>query len=192
MATKPFNWGIWTSPVVLPAASLAATSPNSIASGRNAAARPESKRSPRPIANPSGSFASSAVAAEELQVGQELKVDIFSQVAAVDVIGHEQGPRHRRRDETARFQGPAGHARREEGPSPSRLDRLQHHPAPRLQGPADGRPLWRDARARSAISRWSASTWTTTCCWSAGRAGAERRLRDDPANQQACRCRLED
>ena len=94
---------------------------------RAAAVRPRIPRSP----------------VERLQVGQELKVDIFAEIKAVDVIRHQQGPRHRRCDEAAQFRRPAGHARREESASPRRLDRLQYRSAPRLQGPPHGRPLRR-------------------------------------------------
>ena len=167
-ATKPFNWAISTSPVVLPAAPLAATSPNSIASGKSAAPPPASRPSPRPIASRSDSFASSAdVAADGVQVGQELQGRRLRRGQGGRRRRHQQGPRHRRRDEAAQLPRPAGHARREEGPSPRRLDRLQHRSAPRLQGPPHGRPLWRRHAAPPAISRSSASIWKTICCWSA-------------------------
>ena len=78
---------------------------------------------------------------------------------------HQQGPRHRRRDEAAQLPRSAGLARREEGPSPRRLDRLQHRSAPRLQGPADGRPLRRRSPHRPQSQGRPASTWRTTCCW---------------------------
>ena len=75
----------------MPAAPLAATSPSSTASGRNAAPPPGSRPSPKADCEPQRFVREFRGAADGLQVGQELKVDVFSQIAAVDVIGTSKG-----------------------------------------------------------------------------------------------------
>ena len=53
--------------------------------------RPGSRPSPRPIASRKRFVREFRGAVDGLQVGQELKVDVFSQIAAVDVIGTSKG-----------------------------------------------------------------------------------------------------
>ena len=75
----------------MPAAPLAATSPSSTASGSDAAPPPGSRPIAKADCEPQRFVREFRGAVDGLEVGQELKVDVFSQVAAVDVVGTSKG-----------------------------------------------------------------------------------------------------
>ena len=109
---RRFNWGIWTNPVALPAAAFAATSPDSTASVRSARAAAGSQ----PVAK--GRLRAAAVRPRVprrrprrgFQVGQQLRVDLFAQVKAVDITGISKGRGTAGRDEAAPFLTASGPA----------------------------------------------------------------------------------
>ena len=75
----------------MPAAPLAATSPSSTANGSVAVPPPESRPSPKAACEPQRFIRELRGPIDGVQVGQELKVDIFSQIKAVDVVGTSKG-----------------------------------------------------------------------------------------------------
>ena len=101
-----------------------------------------------------------------LQVGQELKVDVFAEIKAVDVVGTSKG------------RGTAGVMKRHNfhGQRATHGVKKVHRHAGSIGCNTDPHHVFKGRRmaghygapaARSAISRSSASTWRTTCCWSA-------------------------
>ena len=119
--TKRCRSAFSTSPAGWPVALSVVRLPSSTASGPKPAPRPASSRSPRPIASRSGSSANSAVRSKAITRRPEARRQPVRRRSSGRCHRHQQGPRHGRRHGAAQLQRPAGHARREESPSPSRL-----------------------------------------------------------------------
>ena len=108
-------------------------------------------------------------AADGLEVGQELKVDLFADVKAVDVAGITKG------------RGTAGAMKRHHfaGQRASHGVKKVHRHVGSIGMNTDPHHVFKGHKmaghlgavtAPPAISWWSASIRRTTCCWSAGRS----------------------
>ena len=104
-------------------------------------------------------------AADGLEVGQQVTVRRLAGVAAVDVVGDQQGPRLFGCHAAAQFRRPAGYARREEGASPPRQYGHERLSQPQFQGWPQGGSLWCMIVSRSAICRWCGWMSSAMSCW---------------------------
>ena len=130
------------------------------------------------------SFASSAAPSAGIEVGQELEVDVFADVKAVDVIGTSKGRGTAGVMKRHNFAGQRATHGVKKVPPPRRRHRLQRRSRPRAQGPRMAGHYGRRPLHGPQSQGGPGRRREQPAAGPRRGAGPERRLRGDPADEQ--------